>query len=158
MWQTNTQSMQSFSGIGALSSLVSGFAQMQGGQAQQGAYNYNANITRQNMMEKAEYTTDKYTALIGRERSLYAKAGVDISSGSPLLVAMDTAANETSEVGRIRQAGMEEASLEEFYGREAAFSGTMGGIGTFLSGLTKAGIQNKMATKGYDPFVMGYGS
>ena len=52
----------------------------------------------------------------------------------------------------------EEASLEEFYGREAAFSGTMGGIGTFLSGLTKAGIQNKMATKGYDPFVMGYGS
>ena len=84
MQLNNTQSMNAFAGMGALSALISGGAQFMGGQQQRGAYGYNAAITRQNTAEKAEVSSDKYTALIGKERSLYAKAGVDISSGSPL--------------------------------------------------------------------------
>ena len=157
MQLNNTQSMNAFAGMGALSALISGGAQFMGGQQQRGAYEYNAAITRQNAAEKAEVSSDKYTALIGKERSLYAKAGVDISSGSPLLVAMDTASKGAEEEGRITSAGKEEASLEEFYGRQAAFSGTMGGVGTFLSGLSKAGMMSQMSGKGVDPLVMATG-
>ena len=77
MQLNNTDSMKAFAGVGALSALISGGAQFMGGQQQRGAYGYNAAITRQNAAEKAEVSSDKYTALIGKERSLYAKAGVD---------------------------------------------------------------------------------
>jgi hypothetical protein len=158
MQLNNTQSMQAFQGLGALSSLLSGYAQIKGGQQQQSAYEYNAAVTRQNTIEKAEASTDKYTALIGRERSLYAKAGVSISSGSPLLVAVAMAGQGEEETGRILEAGTEESSIEQFYGRQAAFAGTMGGIGTFLSGLSKAGIMSQKANKGVDdPYSMGTG-
>jgi hypothetical protein len=158
MQLNNTQSVNAFAGMGALSSLISGGAQFMGGRQQQGAYNNNANITREQMAEKSEVSQNKYTALIGKERSLYAKAGVDISSGSPLLIAMDTASKGEEEAGRIKTAGESEASMEEFYGKQAAFAGTMGGVGTFLSGLSKAGMMSQMSNKGgYDPYAMGTG-
>ena len=47
MQLNNTQSMNAFAGMGALSALISGGAQFMGGQQQRGAYGYNAAITRQ---------------------------------------------------------------------------------------------------------------
>ena len=49
-----------------------------------------------------------------------------------------TAARGAVQGKQIEEAGTEEATLERYYGKIAAFSGTMGGIGSFLSGVSKA--------------------
>ena len=128
-----------YAGIGALSSLMSGFSQYQSGKAQQGAYQYNAAIDLQQMKEAETASEAKYSALMGKQRSLYGISGVSISSGSPLLIAVNTAAQMDEEEQRIHQAGTEKAGLEEYYGKVAAYTGTVGGISTFFAGLQKAG-------------------
>ncbi len=137
----------SFSALSALASTVSGVGQFMQGRQQQGAYNYNADVTLEQMKESEASSQAKYSTLIGRQRSLYAKAGVDIASGSPLLVAVDTAAEGGAEYERIHEAGTRQAEIERYYGKMAAFTGTMGGIGTFLSGLSKAGEQYRLSQK-----------
>ena len=127
-----------FAGLGALGGLVSGIGQYQQGQEQKAAYDYNAAVTIQQMRESMQTSEAKYSTLIGRQASAYAKAGVDIASGSPLLVMAHTAAQGGVEQTREYEAGTEEAALQRYYGKVAAFSGTMGGINTFLSGIAKS--------------------
>ena len=102
------------------------------------------------MREQEESSGAKYQNLMGRQRSAYGKAGVDLASGSPLLIAVDTAAQAEEEFTRIHEAGLQTAALDKYYGDEAAFSGTMGGVGQFLTGLTKAGMMSQMSKKGSD--------
>jgi hypothetical protein len=130
-----------FAGVGGIGSLFTGIGQIQSGQEQQAAYNYNAAIALQNAQQQEQTTQAKYSALIGKQASSYAKAGVDIASGSPLLVMAHTAAQGATEEARENTAGTEEAALQQYYGKVAAWSGMSSGIGSFLSGMSKTGLQ-----------------
>ena len=136
-----------FAAEGALNSAVSGFGQYESGQEQKAAYDYNADVTLQQMQEQVQTSETKYTNLIGKQATAYARAGVDIASGSPLLMMAHTAAQKGVEEESEYQAGTEEAALQRYYGQIAAFQGTIGGISTFISGLSKAGLQTASIMK-----------
>lgn len=121
---------------GGASSAMSGVGKIIGGQEQKKAYDYNADITTQNANNQVVANQQKFSELVGRQGTAYAGAGVDIASGSPLLIMAATAARGAQQGEQIEQAGTEEASLQRYYGKIAAFSGTMSGIGSFLQGMT----------------------
>lgn len=106
------------------------------GQEQKQAYDYNAAITTLNTNNQVQANTQKFTELVGRQATAYAASGVDITSGSPLLIMAATQARGATEGEQIEEAGTEEANLQRYYGRIAAFSGTMSGIGSFLQGIS----------------------
>lgn len=128
-----------FAGVGAVNSAVSGFGQYEAGQEQKKAYNYDAAVTLEQMRQKEQTSEARYSNLIGKQATSFARAGVDIASGSPLLMMLHTAAQGGKEEASEAEAGDEEAALQRYYGRLAAFQGTVGGISTFISGLSKAG-------------------
>jgi len=127
-----------FAGLGVASSLFAGIGQYQAGQAEKAAQDYNATITLQNMSAQMIASQQRYSELVGKQASAYARAGVDIASGSPLLVMAATAARGAQQGEQIEQAGTEEAALQRYYGKIAAWQGEMGGIGTFLKGMTQS--------------------
>jgi hypothetical protein len=129
-----------FDALGAVNSAVAGFGQYESGQQQKAAYDYNADVTLQKSQQQMQTTEANYSNLIGKQATAYAASGVDIASGSPLLVMSHTAGQGGKEQASESEAGSEEAALQRYYGKVAAFSGTVGGISTFLSGLTKAGM------------------
>ena len=137
--------MMLFAGEEGLSGLLSGFGQYESGQEQQGAYDYNADMTLQGMQQKMQTSEAKYSNLIGKQATAYARAGVDIASGSPLLMMAHTAAQSGVEQESEAQAGTEEAALQKYYGKVAAWSGTIGGISTAISGLSQAGMMASMS-------------
>lgn len=120
---------------GASTGLAAG-GKIASGQQQKQAYDYNADVTLLNAANEDVANTEKTTARIGSQASAYAASGVDITRGSPLLIMAATAARGGQQGEQIEQAGDEEASLQRYYGKIAAFSGTMSGIGAFLSGMT----------------------
>jgi hypothetical protein len=128
------------SGFQGVGSLFSGVGQYQSGQAQKSAYNYNAAVALEQSHEQMETSESKFSTLIGRQASLYAKAGVDITKGSPLLVMAHTAAQGGKEQERERAAGQEQATMDRYYGKVAAYTGTTGGITSFLSGLSSSSL------------------
>jgi hypothetical protein len=125
-------------GLGAAGSVISGIGAYESGQAQRSAYDYNADITLQNMRSQEAANAEQFGVLRGRQASAYAASGVDIASGSPLLVMAATQARGAEQGKMIEQQGTAEANMQRYYGKIAAFSGTMSGIGSFLSGITKA--------------------
>jgi hypothetical protein len=125
-------------GLGVLSSAISGFGKIDSGQQQQAADNYNADITLQNTANKVMVNQQQTSELVGRQAGAYAASGVDIASGSPLLIMIATAARGAQQNEMIEQAGTEEAALQRYYGKIAAFGGTMSGIGSFLNGVSSA--------------------
>lgn len=145
-------------GVGILSSLIGGFGKYEQGQAEKSADDYNADITLENMRDQVEANQQRFTSLIGRQASTYAGAGVDIASGSPLLIMAATAARGGRQGEQIFEQGTEEAALQRYYGKVAAFRGTMGGIGSFLSRITQAATGYYGATsKLPDPTVPAMG-
>ena len=128
-----------FSSVSAANTGLAAYGQIQSGQQEKAAYNYDAAVTLEQMQQKMQTTEARYSNLIGRQASAYARAGVDIASGSPLLVMAHTAAEGATEQESEREAGTEQAALERYYGKVAAFKGTVGGISTFLAGLQKFG-------------------
>lgn len=137
-------------GIGILSSVLSGLGSYESGQQQKQADDYNADVTMQNTRNQMVASTEKFTTLVGRQASGYAASGVDLASGSPLLIMIATAARGGQQGEQILQSGTEESILQRYYGKIAAFSGTMGGIGDFLKGVSQAATGYKGAT-GYNP-------
>ncbi len=125
-------------GSSALSSAASGFGQYESGQQQKQAYDYDAAMTLEKMRQQVQTSEAKYSNLIGKQATAYAAAGVDIASGSPLLVMAHTAAQGGVEAASETESGTEEAALQRYYGKVAAFQGTIGGISTFISGLSKS--------------------
>jgi hypothetical protein len=128
-------------GVSAAGSLVSGYGQYQAGQEQKAAYDYNAAVALEEMRDKAQTSEDRYATLVGKQASAYARAGVDIASGSPLLIMAHTAYMSGKEQESEAEQGDQQSALQRYYGRLAAFNGTIGGISTFLSGLSKSAIQ-----------------
>ena len=128
-----------FAGVGAADSAVAGFGQYQSGQEQKAAYDYDAQVALQQARQAQQTSEAKYSNLVGRQASAYARAGVDVASGSPLLVMAHTAARGGVEQASEAESGDEQAALQRYYGKIAAFQGTVGGISSFISGLSKAG-------------------
>lgn len=124
-------------GLGVAGSAVSGLGQYETGQQQKQAYDYNAAVTIDQMQLQMQMSQAKTQALTGKRASQYAKAGVDISSGSPLLMMAHAASQGAKEQESEYQAGTQQAALDKYYGKVAAFQGTVGGIGSFISGLGK---------------------
>ena len=139
-----------FSGIGAVSSLFGGISKYEQGQSEKSAYDYNAQITLQNMQAQMVASQQKYSSLVGKQASSYAASGVDIASGSPLLVMAATAARGAQQGEQIKQAGPEEANLQQYYGRLSAWEGTTSGISSFLSGMSTTAMQYGKATGAFD--------
>jgi len=151
---------------------LSAFGKYQQGQAEDVAYKYNARLLESDAIttrEKAEYEAEKSKVetkrLIGEQTIRYAKAGVDISSGSPLMVLAATAAEGKEEEQMIRYTGDVEATklrnqarMQRYYGSQAKKVGTLGALSTVLG---SAGIMYGMsgvgsaATGGAAPRVAG---
>jgi len=135
-------------GIGVLSSVIGGIGGYEAGKAEKSAYDYNADITMQNMRDQMLANQQTTTARIGKQASSYAASGVDIQSGSPLLIMIATAARGAQQGQQIEDAGTEQSNLQRYYGKLAAFKGTMSGINTFLSGISKTATGFFGATAG----------
>ena len=135
-----------FAGFGMLTSAFQGIGEYESGKAEQQAYDYNAEITLANMRNKMVANQEQYSSLVGKQASAYARAGVDIASGSPLLIMATTAGRGGREAAQIEEAGTEEATLQKYYGSLAAYRGTFGGIGDFLKGVTSSATGYLKAT------------
>jgi hypothetical protein len=140
-----------YSGISAVSGAASAFSQYQKGVAERDAYNYNANATIMKMNQEIAASSSNFSRLMGRQRSLYAKAGVDISSGSPLLVLADTAMQGAEEAERIKLSGESGAAIQRWSGETAAYAGKIGGISTFLTSLGTAAQKYRFGMSGANP-------
>jgi len=135
-----------FMGLVFLTSALQGYGQYQAGQEEKAADDYNAQITLENMRNRMQANQQQYTELVGKQASAYARAGVDIASGSPLLIMATTAGRGGTQAAQIEEAGTEEATLQQYYGKLAAYQGTFGGINTFLKGVTSSSIGYLKAT------------
>ena len=133
-------------GIGVVSSVLSGLGAKDAGKQEQAAYNYNADVTMQDTANTIVSNEQRYSTLVGKQATAYAAAGVDITRGSPLLMMAATAGRGGRQSEEILQAGTEKATLDRYYGKVAAFKGTMTGIGDFLSGISTASQQYLKAT------------
>ena len=81
------------------------------------------------------------------QKTLYAKSGVDITEGSPMLTILSTIEEGEKEAEMIRYGGevaagksLAEARLQRMYGSMARKSGTIGATSTFLTGLGQVGL------------------
>ena len=137
-------------GIGMVSSLFGGIAQAWEGKQEQAAFDYNAQVDLNNMGNEMVANEQRYSQLVGKQATAYAASGVDITSGSPLLMMAATAGRGGRQAEQIRQQGTEAASLESYYGKLAAWRGKMGGIGTFLKGISSS-AQGYLSATGYQP-------
>ena len=137
-------------GIGMIGSLFSGIGQMEAGKQEQAAYNYNAQIDLLNMGNEMVASEQRYSSLVGKQATAYAASGVDITRGSPLLMMAATAGRGGRQAAEIYQAGTEEATLQRYYGKIAAWRGTMSGIGSFLGGMSRS-AQGYLSATGYQP-------
>ena len=155
--------------IAAVGVGVSAYGQYQSGQAQEKAYKQQANIAEQDAAaerKKALYEEQqarfRLKQLIGTQKTLYAKAGVDLASGSPLMVLADTAARGEEDAMMIRYGGdvavaqqRNQASLARFYGSQASKAGTIGAFGSAASGFADAYTGYKRRT--IPSSTVGYG-
>lgn len=123
---------------GMVGSLFAGVGQAQAGKDEQAAYDYNADITMLNTGNEMVTNEQRYSALVGKQATAYAASGVDITRGSPLLMMAATAGRGGRQAAEIYQAGSEQATLERYYGKIAAWKGKVQGIQTFLSGMNKS--------------------
>ena len=128
-------------GVGLMGTGLSAYGQYRSGQAQEAAYKYNAAATEEKGKYEEARSREKLRHLLGTQRALYAKAGVDITSGSPLLTLMNTATEGEVEALNIRRGYQTESKLQKYYGKQAAISGYYGAGSTFLSGLGQAGTE-----------------
>ena len=137
-------------GIGIVGSLFGGLGQAEAGKEEQKAFDYNAQVDLLNMGNNMVASEQRYAQLVGKQATAYAASGVDITSGSPLLMMAATAGRGGKEAAQIYQAGTEASALDTYYGKLAAWRGKMAGIGTFLSGISKS-AQGYLSATGYQP-------
>ena len=147
---SSTGGLYATMGIGMAGALLSGLGERASGQQEQAAFNYNADTAMLNAGNEMLATEQRYSQLVGKQAAAYAASGVDITRGSPLLMMAATAGRGGRQQAAEFQQGSEEATLQRYYGKLAAFRGTIGGIGTFLSGISKSAT-DYLSTTGYVP-------
>jgi hypothetical protein len=93
-----------------------------------------------------EASAKKFKQLTAEQRTLYGKAGVDITSGSPLLIMADTAAEGELEKERIGWAGYEKRKQLRWYQHvikhagDAAMSANATALSAQIIGMAAGGI------------------
>jgi len=137
-------------GIGVVGSLFGAIGQIESGKQEEKAFAYNAEIDRLNTNNELVTNEQRYSQLVGKQATAYAASGVDITSGSPLLMMAVTSGRGGRQAAEIKQAGDESATLESFYGNLAAWRGKMAGVGTFLKGISSS-AQGYLSATGYTP-------
>ena len=121
------------------STYVSVQGQRESAKAEEAAFERDAlGIERQGTMEE-EAARIRLRKLIGTQRSLYAKANVDLSTGSPLTVLAATAEEGGRDIENIRTGTAERAAAARFGGASAGRTGRTRVTGTLLTGLASAG-------------------
>ncbi len=144
-----------------LGTLTSAGGQYYQGQAEQGAYDYNADVMEQeadaeevSARQEAELKREEIQTLISNQRVAYGVAGVALSEGSPLVVLAETAKEGEKEALTIRYGGSvkatslrNRANLQRYYGGVAEKTGKTKATGTLLSGLGSAALNYGVATK-----------
>lgn len=126
-------------GMSAVGTGLSAFSKYQEGQAKKEAYDYDAKLALKKAGIEEKQIREKYSRLMGRRRSLYAKAGVDITSGSPLLDMAETAAMAEEEAMTKRSEGHTEAERLRMYGKISANTGLTSAMSTLFSGISSIG-------------------
>jgi len=142
-------------GLSAVGSAVSGYSQITQGKRHQDIYEENANIAIQKARYEEDKSRRKTKRMLGTQRALYAKVGVDITSGSPLLIMSETAAEGEYEAEMIKWGGETEAQQLKRYGKEAKRAGMIAGTSTFLTGLGKVGLGMAKEKKGLSYWDVG---
>ena len=131
---------------------VTAYAAHAQGQAQEEAADFNAKVAKNNAIAaeqaaaiEAEQKREHYRRLMGTQRARQGASGVEISSGSPLLVQLDQAEqaalalSTTQYGGGVRAQGFNaEAELEGFSGSQAARAGTLTAGASILTGVSSA--------------------
>ncbi len=134
-------------GMSAYGQYKQGEAAKAAGSAAEDVAAANAEAIRDKAAYEEEIQRDKLKKIMGRQRTLYAKAGVNIDEGSPLLALMQSAEEGERDAQAIRYGGEVNAAQQLNQGRMAAFqgeqayqAGIMSAGSTFLTGLGNAGM------------------
>lgn len=141
--------------FGGLFGVTAARAERKQGQAAEQIGEYNAKTLEQ----EAQASDEKYALaekdhrtkvrrLLATQRALYAKSGMDLSSGSPLaMLALTTSEGEMDSL-LIRHEGvternrlLNEANLQRYYGRVGMTMGRFSSQATFLGSLGKTSLQ-----------------
>jgi hypothetical protein len=138
--------------VGTIASLagtgVQAYGQYQAGQDQASAQDYNAEVDRNEALAAKDKATqdeilsrERSRRIIGMQRAAYGKAGVDISTGTPLDVMAQAAADAELDALNIRYAGemlsnkyLNQASQLDWLAPKTATAGILNAGGTILSG------------------------
>ena len=129
--------------------VASAYGSYSAGQQKKAAYEYNAQVAqadavaiRQKAAREEEVSRLRVNRLRGTQRALFAAAGVDIGTGTPLGVMVDTAMEGEREAQYIRYGGeveatrkLNEARMQEMYGKAAGRAGTTTALSQFSTGL-----------------------
>jgi hypothetical protein len=137
-------------GVSVAGTALSAVGRYRAGKAQAAAFEYNADIDRKKAVIAEDRSRARLRRLMGSQRALYAKAGVDLSSGSPLEVLAFTAAEGEKEALNIRQFGQEAGDIGDFSADAARQAGNIGAGATLLTGLGQAAgtfFQTKRGSK-----------
>jgi len=141
-------------GVGVVGSLFAGLGQVEAGKQQEAGYDYNADVALLNTSNEIVANEQRYSALVGRQATAYASSGIDITRGSPLLMMAATAGRGGRQAAELYESGTQEATLDRYYGKLAAWRGRLAGIGSFLSGISK-GATDYLTATGYIPGIGG---
>lgn len=142
-----------FAAVSVAGTISSARAQSQAGKDEQAAYNMRAAAVERQGAQEEDIVRQRLRKLAAAQRALYAKAGVDLSSGSPLTVLSATAAEGEKEALTIRRGAQEEAGFQRYYGAQARAAGKRKATATLLSGLGAAGMSAFSAPKAPGPKV-----
>lgn len=132
--------------------LLRAVSQYQSGKAQEKAYKANARMADQeadaidvSTNYKVQKERDRARALSARQRVLYAKAGVDLSTGSPLMVMAEDAGKMEEDIYMTQYGGDIEAlkarnqgNMYRYYGKQAGQAAPLNAGATLVQGLGTA--------------------
>ena len=168
-------------GASLIGTAVSATGQVQAGQQQQQAYDYNAQVQRQNAtiatqeaQGQAKIDKTQTERNLGAIAAAYGGAGIDPTQGSPLMVMADQAA--TGELNRQLDlyrgsvqatSSTNQANLLTYQGAAARTAGNTAAAGTILSGVARvapsvgtlfpSGGGNQSSTPPNDPTMIATG-
>jgi hypothetical protein len=134
--------------VAALGSVTSAVGQISSGMAQQNAADYNAAVNRNNAIQATQAAGQQSVVAqqetnqkLGQQAAAYGASGVDVNTGSPVDVMMNTAAKGRLDAMTLRYGGqvtalgdLQAATLAKYEGAEAATSADLGAGTTLLTG------------------------
>jgi hypothetical protein len=138
---------------GMLGGFAGGFQAYSEGQTQKMIYDYNAKVAEERAAYEEKQARTELKGLMGRQRTLYAKAGVDISEW----ILEETAAKGEKEALNIRYRGASEARLLRWKGKMAEKAGEAKLYSGILSGLA-SGVESGSKMGWFDKKDGGNGS